>query len=54
VAQREKELIEAELKESKGRISGPSGAAAKLGIPQQTLDSRIKVLGVDKYRFKVR
>jgi formate hydrogenlyase transcriptional activator len=54
VAQHEKELIEAALKESKGRISGPSGAAAKLGIPRQTLDSRIKALGVDKYRFKVR
>src|SRR6266404_3915274 len=54
VAQHEKELIEAALKESKGRISGPSGAAARLGIPRQTLDSRIKVLGIDKYRFKVR
>jgi formate hydrogenlyase transcriptional activator len=54
VAQHEKELIEAALKESMGRVSGPSGAAAKLGIPRQTLDSRIKALGVDKYRFKVR
>ena len=53
VTQHEKGLIEAALKESKGRISGPSGAAARLGIPRQTLDSRIKVLGVDKYRFKV-
>ena len=54
VAQHEKELIEAALKESKGRVSGPSGAAARLGIPRQTLDSRIKVLDIDKYRFKVR
>jgi formate hydrogenlyase transcriptional activator len=54
VAQHEKELIEAALKESKGQVSGPSGAAAKLGIPRQTLDSRIKALGVDKYRFKAR
>jgi len=54
VAQHEKELIEAALKESKGRVSGPTGAAAQLGIPRQTLDSRIKALGVDKYRFKVR
>jgi formate hydrogenlyase transcriptional activator len=54
VAQHEKELIEAALKESKGRVSGPSGAAARLGIPRQTLDSRIKALGVDKYRFKAR
>jgi len=54
VALHEKELIEAALKESKGRVSGPSGAAGRLGIPRQTLDSRIKVLGIDKYRFKVR
>jgi len=52
VAQHEKELIEAALRESKGRVSGPSGAAAKLGIPRQTLDSRIKALGIAKYRFK--
>jgi len=54
LSRRERELIEAALKESKGRVSGPSGAAAQLGIPRQTLDSRIKALGVDKYRFKVR
>jgi len=53
VAQHEKELIQAALKESKGRVSGPSGAAARLGIPRQTLDSRIKVLGIDRYRFKL-
>ena len=47
-------MIETALLESKGKISGPSGAAAKLGIPRQTLDSRIKVLGIDKYRFKAR
>ncbi len=52
VALHEKELIEVALKESKGRISGPSGAAARLGIPRQTLDSRIKALGIAKYRFK--
>jgi len=54
VAQHEKKLIEAALKESKGRISGPSGAAVRLGIPRQTLDSRIKGLGIDKYRFRNR
>ncbi len=53
LSRREREMIETALLESKGKISGPSGAAAKLGIPRQTLDSRIKVLGVDKYRFKV-
>lgn len=48
----EKEMIEAALAESKGRVSGPLGAAAKLGIPQSTLDSKIKALKIDKYRFK--
>jgi formate hydrogenlyase transcriptional activator len=49
----EKEMIEAALAESRGRISGPTGAAAKLGLPTRTLDSKIKRLGIDKYRFKV-
>ena len=48
----EKEMIEAALAESHGRISGPAGAAAKLGLPTQTLDSKIKRLKIDKYRFK--
>ncbi len=51
---RERELIESALRESKGKVSGPSGAAARLGIPRQTLDSRIKALGIDKYLFKTR
>ena len=46
---REVEMIEAALAESHGRISGPSGAAAKLGIPRQTLESKIRRLGIDKY-----
>jgi len=46
---REVETIEAALAASQGRISGPSGAAAKFGIPRQTLESRIKRLGIDKY-----
>jgi formate hydrogenlyase transcriptional activator len=49
LADREVEMIEAALAESHGRISGPSGAAAKLGIPRQTLESKIKRLGLDKY-----
>src|SRR5262249_10150887 len=49
----QRELIEAALAESKGRIGGPSGAAAKLGIPRQTLESKITSLGIDKYRFKL-
>ena len=54
LSRRERELIEAALQESKGKTSGPSGAATRLGIPRQTLDSRIKVLGIDKYRFRNR
>jgi formate hydrogenlyase transcriptional activator len=49
----EKEMIEAALAESRGRISGPTGAAAKLGLPTRTLDSKIKRLGIDKFRYKV-
>jgi PAS domain S-box-containing protein len=48
----EKEIIEAALAECHGRIYGPAGAAAKLGLPERTLDSKIKRLGIDKYRFK--
>jgi formate hydrogenlyase transcriptional activator len=50
----EKQHIEAALAETKGRVSGASGAAAKLGIPRQTLDSKIKALGIDKLRFRSR
>jgi formate hydrogenlyase transcriptional activator len=49
----EKELIEAALAEARGRVSGPDGAATKLGLPRPTLDAKIKRLGIDKYRFKV-
>jgi PAS domain S-box-containing protein len=48
----EKEVIEAALAQSHGRISGPAGAATKLGIPDSTLEAKIKRLGIDKYRFK--
>ena len=48
----EKEMIEAALAESNGRVSGPRGAAAKLGIPQSTLDSKIKALKINKQRFR--
>jgi PAS domain S-box-containing protein len=47
----EKEIIEAALAESKGKISGPDGAAAKLGIPRSTLDSKIKLLNIRKRKF---
>jgi formate hydrogenlyase transcriptional activator len=49
LADREVEMIQAALAESHGRIAGPSGAAAKLGVPRQTLESKIKRLGIDKY-----
>jgi formate hydrogenlyase transcriptional activator len=48
----EKEMIEAALRESGGRVSGPSGAAAKLGIHRSTLESKIVSLKINKYRFK--
>jgi formate hydrogenlyase transcriptional activator len=47
----EREMIEAALEESRGRISGPSGAAGKLGMPRTTLDSKIKSLRINKHRF---
>jgi PAS domain S-box-containing protein len=45
-------LIEDALTETKGKVSGPSGAADKLGIPSSTLESKIKSLNIDKHRFK--
>ena len=52
LATQEREMIEAALVESKGKVSGPQGAAAKLGIPQSTLDSKIRALKIDKYRYR--
>jgi PAS domain S-box-containing protein len=49
---KEKEMIEAALAQTAGRISGPSGAAALLGVPRQTLESKISNLGINKHRFK--
>ncbi len=54
LAEGEKELIEAALAASHGRISGPSGAATKLGIPRQTLESKIKALHIDTLPFRAR
>jgi len=50
----EREIIEAALAETRGRVSGPSGAAAKLRIPPSTLETRIKVLKINKGKFKFR
>jgi hypothetical protein len=39
-------------KESAGRVGGLKGAAVKLGLPRQTLESKIKALGINKFRFR--
>jgi PAS domain S-box-containing protein len=49
---RERERIEAALAETRGRVSGPVGAAARLGIPRSTLDSKIRSLKINTHRFK--
>ena len=51
LAEQEAAIIEAALAQSRGRISGPSGAATKLRIRRQTLESKIKRLGINKYEF---
>jgi transcriptional regulator with GAF, ATPase, and Fis domain len=48
----DRENIEAALAETRGRVSGESGAAAKLRIPPSTIEARIKALNIDKRRFK--
>src|SRR5437867_4003764 len=52
LVEREKVMIETALREAKGVIGGPTGAAAKLGIPRQTLESKIRKLGINRHRFK--
>jgi len=52
LASQEKEIIEAALRECGGRVSGPSGAAWKLGMPGSTLESKIRALNINKHRFK--
>jgi formate hydrogenlyase transcriptional activator len=49
---REREAIETALADARGQVGGRKGAAAKLGIPRQTLESKIKTLGINKFRFK--
>ncbi|MGB9243479.1 MAG: PAS domain-containing protein [Candidatus Acidiferrales bacterium] len=51
-AAQEKEAIEAALEKTGGRVSGPAGAAAALEIPASTLESKIRSLGINKFRFK--
>lgn len=48
----EKAMIEAALADTRGRVSGASGAAARLGMRPSTLESKIRALQIDKHRFK--
>jgi formate hydrogenlyase transcriptional activator len=52
LAQREKAIIEDALRDAHGVIGGTTGAAARLGLPRQTLESRMRKLGIDRHRFK--
>jgi formate hydrogenlyase transcriptional activator len=54
LVEREKEMIETALADCSGQVGGPAGAAAKLGIPRQTLESKIRALGINKHHFKAR
>ena len=54
LAGHEKTIIEDALRASGGRVFGPSGAAARLGIARSTLESKIRALGIDKNRFRAR
>ena len=52
LTENERDIIEKALAESAGQVGGATGAAARLGIPRQTLDSKIKMLGINKFRYK--
>jgi formate hydrogenlyase transcriptional activator len=52
IADRERKMIENALREATGQVSGPKGAAAILGIPRQTLESKMKKLGIAPHQFK--
>ena len=52
LAAHERAIVEDALRSSNGRVFGPSGAAARLGIPRSTLESRIRALKIDKKRFR--
>jgi formate hydrogenlyase transcriptional activator len=53
LVEHEREMLEAALRESEGVVGGATGAAAKLGIPRQTLESKMRKLGINRYHFKV-
>ena len=52
LVEHEKAIVENTLRETGGRVYGPSGAAARLGIPRSTLESKIRTLNIDKSRFR--
>jgi formate hydrogenlyase transcriptional activator len=52
LVEHEREILEAALQQSEGVVGGPTGAAVKLGIPRQTLESKIRKLGINRHRFK--
>jgi DNA-binding NtrC family response regulator len=54
LAAHEKAIIEDALRASGGRVFGPAGAAARLGIPRSTLESKIRALRINKSRFRAR
>jgi DNA-binding NtrC family response regulator len=54
LAVHEKAIIEEALRASSGQVFGPSGAAARLGMPRSTLESKIRALGINKNRFRPR
>jgi formate hydrogenlyase transcriptional activator len=53
LAAQEKTMVEDALRATGGRVYGPTGAAAHLGIPRSTLESRIRALKIDKNRYRV-
>ena len=54
MAAHEKAVVEEALRASGGRVAGPSGAAARLGLPRSTLESKIRLLKINKSRFRAR
>jgi DNA-binding NtrC family response regulator len=54
IATHEKAIVENALRATGGRVFGPSGAAARLGIPRSTLESKIRALKINKSRFRAR
>ena len=54
LAAHEKALVEDALRATDGRVFGPTGAAARLGIPRSTLEARIRMLKINKSRFRTK